>query len=79
VSVNTQAPLFVPSVRSVSPFEFPATPTVMFTFEGEFFYPCGLQVNIYRTNATNLVQVCVCVGVCIFGGRRGGGNFFIYV
>jgi hypothetical protein len=56
-NVNLKAPMFVPYLKSVSPSKKPSTPNIEFTFTGSYFYPCNLQVNIYKTTPTNLLQV----------------------
>jgi hypothetical protein len=56
-SVNLNSPMFVPSVKSASPTSFPDGTLFTLTLTGESFYPCGLQLNIYRNNTSNLLQV----------------------
>jgi hypothetical protein len=55
VSLNT--PLFVPELVSIAPVQMPSSENTEFTFTGNRLYPCGLQVNIYKSNVSNLLQV----------------------
>jgi hypothetical protein len=50
-------PLFVPELTSASPSKLSMGLTTEFTLNGDSFYPCGLDVSIFKENANNLIVV----------------------
>jgi hypothetical protein len=51
-----QAPLFVPSLSSISPTDRVPTPDV-FTFSGSRIFPCDLKVRIYKSSTDSVPEV----------------------
>jgi hypothetical protein len=51
-----KAPLFVPSLSSISPTYRVSTPAI-FTFTGSGIFPCDLKVRIYKSSVDSVPEV----------------------
>jgi hypothetical protein len=51
-----KAPLFVPSLSSVSPTNRISTPAI-FTFTGSRIFPCDLKVRVYKSSIYSVPEV----------------------
>jgi hypothetical protein len=59
-------PLFVPKLTSSTPPVLSQQVSTQFMLKGNNIYPCGLNVEVYKDNASNLIVVYIFVDEIIF-------------
>jgi hypothetical protein len=56
-------PLFVPKLTSATPAVLSQEVSTQFMLKGKNIYPCGLNVEVYKDNASNLIVVYIYICV----------------